>query len=379
MRWVTALSTKESSQDAVDDIVVQLRQEIPAPDLVLVFPSQHFAAIYGRLSTGIASAFEGAEIVGCAARGVLAGGTEVETGPALVAVAAELPNVEVTPLQFTQVTAFDTPEVWNERLKGAGEDDIVIVFADSFSCDIDSLLDGIDRTGAQVCGALSSAGMVPGQNAMIVGPEIVRTGAVGVLLKGDIKMEAIVAQGCRPIGQLHKITRVSGDHIWELDGQRPADLLNALYQQLPVGDRALIPGSLVVGVVEDRGATPGQTEFLIRHMNAIDPNSGTLSVDHRVEEGMLLQFHLRDGEAARNDMQAWLAEYKPGHEAALLFSCIGRGERLLGEPNHDSQTFLEAAGGIPLAGFFGAGEIGPFAGRTHMHAYTSMFALFSSK
>jgi len=33
-------------------------------------------------------------------------------------------------------------------------------------------------------------------------------------------------------------------------------------------------------------------------------------------------------------------------------------------------------GGMPLGGFFCNGEIGPVAGTTYLHGYTSSFALF---
>ena len=93
-----------------------------------------------------------------------------------------------------------------------------------------------------------------------------------------------------------------------------------------------------------------------------------------------MQFHLRDGEASGIDLEAQLDRYRdqrnPGTEAALLFSCVGRGEQLYGRPDHDSHAFLRAIGRIPLAGFFCNGEIGPVGGRTFLHAYTSAFGIF---
>ena len=67
----------------------------------------------------------------------------------------------------------------------------------------------------------------------------------------------------------------------------------------------------------------------------------------------------------------------PGEpEAALLCSCVGRGEQLYGRPDHDSHAFLRAVGGLPLGGFFCNGEIGPVGGRPFLHAYTSAFGMF---
>ena len=44
---------------------------------------------------------------------------------------------------------------------------------------------------------------------------------------------------------------------------------------------------------------------------------------------------------------------------ALLFTCSGRGVNFYGEPNIDSSAFRNGFQGVPLAGFFAGGEIGP--------------------
>jgi small ligand-binding sensory domain FIST len=44
----------------------------------------------------------------------------------------------------------------------------------------------------------------------------------------------------------------------------------------------------------------------------------------------------------------------------------------LGHPH----AIEELLGGIPLAGFFAAGEIGPIAGRNALHGFTASMALF---
>ena len=72
--------------------------------------------------------------------------------------------------------------------------------------------------------------------------------------------------------------------------------------------------------------------------------------------------------------EAALAKHPP--EGALLFSCLGRGEGLFGKPNHDVSVIREKIGPLPLAGFFCNGEIGPVGGKTFVHGFTSVLALF---
>jgi small ligand-binding sensory domain FIST len=52
------------------------------------------------------------------------------------------------------------------------------------------------------------------------------------------------------------------------------------------------------------------------------------------------------------------------------------GRRIFGVPDHGASTIEELLGGIPLAGFFAAGEIGSIADRNALHAFTASMALF---
>jgi len=59
----------------------------------------------------------------------------------------------------------------------------------------------------------------------------------------------------------------------------------------------------------------------------------------------------------------------------LLFSCNGRGARLFGPSyggaDHDPVLVREALSAQAVAGLFAGGELGPVAGRNHLHAFTA--------
>ena len=98
-------------------------------------------------------------------------------------------------------------------------------------------------------------------------------------------------------------------------------------------------------------------------------------------------FQMRKPQTARRlteDLSAVLARYASGNrsrrpEAALLFSCLGRGQYLFGEADHDTSMFHSMVAPLPLTGFFCNGEIGPVGGSTFLHGYTSSFAIFSPR
>jgi small ligand-binding sensory domain FIST len=69
-------------------------------------------------------------------------------------------------------------------------------------------------------GGLASGGTAPGANRLFLGDEVFRSGVVGIAFSGNLRVETIVAQGCRPIGRAMLVTRCQGNVLFELD-QRP--------------------------------------------------------------------------------------------------------------------------------------------------------------
>jgi small ligand-binding sensory domain FIST len=82
---------------------------------------------------------------------------------------------------------------------------------------------------------------------------------------------------------------------------------------------------------------------------------------------------LRDATAADEDLSELLAKLgeSGGSKGALLFSCNGRGRAMFPSADHDVVAVRQTLGLDAVAGFFAAGEIGPVAGRNHVHGFTA--------
>jgi len=201
-------------------------------------------------------------------------------------------------------------------------------------------------------------------------------------LSGNIIMDTAVAQGCRPIGSPMFVTSHQGGIILGLDGYPPLEILNALYEQANERDRALLQQSLFLGIAMQPDHTRyDQGDFLIRNIIGADPQRGAVQVAAELYPNQVVQFHLRDAETSAEDLERVLIRNRDQHgeqlpEAALLFSCTGRGRGLYGRSGHDSGEFHKLIGPAPLGGFFCNGEIGPVQGKTFLHGYTSAFAMF---
>ena len=142
----------------------------------------------------------------------------------------------------------------------------------------------------------------------------------------------------------------------------------------------LASGGLQVGRVIDEGkGNFGRADFLIRSLVGVRRESGAILIGDLIQVGQTLQFHVRDAQAADEELrlllegESLLASQPLG---AFLVSCNSRGTRLFEQPHHDVKMVRQILGNIPVAGFFAAGEFGPVGGRNFIHGHTASMALF---
>ncbi len=234
--------------------------------------------------------------------------------------------------------------------------------------------------GSVLVGGLASGSDLPGENQLILREKVIRDGFVAVALTGNVVVETVVAQGCRPIGQPMFVTGLEGDRILELDGRVPVEVLNELFEAASASEQRLFQHSLFMGLQMDSQEVESVAgDFLVRNFVAADPVNGALVVSAALEENQVVQFHLRDGQSASDELDDELQAYAKRTDSvdgALLFSCLGRGRGLYGVANHDCDALRRHMGDVPVAGFFGNGEIGPIEGRPFLHGYTSVFVFF---
>ncbi|MGF1514322.1 MAG: FIST N-terminal domain-containing protein [Elainellaceae cyanobacterium] len=421
MRWTSALSTRASLEAAVDDVVEQAQGSLSAdPDLGFVFISSAFASEYPRLMPLLAERLSVPTIIGSSGGGIIgtagqAESQEIEGNVALSLALAELPDVTVTPFRIVSTKLPDLdgpPERWIDLVGVSPEvRPCFVLLADPISGMMNDLLQGLDYAypNATKVGGLASTGAGGQQGALFYQGAALQGGAIGVALTGNIALDAIVAQGCRPIGPIYQV--VEGDRNVILKVQEtssdaepepPLKALQALADDLTPEERELAQQALFIGVAQSEfKQVLEQGDFLIRNLMGVDPRGGALAIGDRVRPGMRIQFHLRDAKTSADDLEALLHQYHqtqqiddgspealqtlmrqygqkqngPSSAGALLFSCLGRGENLYRKPNFDSQMFNHYVQGTPLSGFFCNGEIGPVGQTTFVHGYTSVFGI----
>ncbi len=392
MQWASALSQQNTLRPALEECAASIRATMgdTAADLAVVFASSEYASDYVDLPAVVRELLGPQVLVlGCSGGGIIGGGAEIEQEPAVSLTAASLPGVTIKPIRLEGDALPDMdapPDKWHEALGVTpDEEPQFVLLVDPTSFPAQNLLLGMDYAypAAAKIGGLASAGQGARQNGLFLGQDYHDSGAIGVALSGNIVVETVVAQGCRPIGNPMRITKSDRNYLVELDEQQPLNVLRSIFQQADQRDRELMQNSLFLGVVMDALIDePRQGDFLIRNVMGMDQRSGVLAIGEMLKEGQLVQFHLRDAETSAEDLSAVLERYamdnreNPAH-GALLFSCLGRGKYLYGKSNHDTEVFHDKVGAtVPLGGFFCNGEIGPVSGTTFLHGYTSSFGIF---
>jgi small ligand-binding sensory domain FIST len=390
MKFSAALTTKTEAREAVEDLAQQVNSHLGygKADLALFFVHPHFISKMDGVVATIRELTGARRLIGATGAGIIGVRKEVEQSPAMSLLAAELPGVEVTPFRVekSDLDQATGPGYWHFQLDVSPKvNPNFVLFGDPFSMPVVQLVEGLTDAypGAPMVGALASGSRDTGDNRLILDNKVYTEGAAGVALSGNVKLRTLVSQSCRPIGEPLVVTRADKNIIFELGGQPPLAVLKDLLPNLPARDQQLAQTSLLLGcVINEYQEDFKRGDFLVRGLIGTDPRSGALAVGDWIRPGQTVQFQVRDAATADEDLRRWLDREQScltgaAARGGLLFSCLGRGERMYGVPNHDVGVIRQMIGGVPLAGFFGNGEIGLVGDRAFVHGFTSVLGLFA--
>jgi small ligand-binding sensory domain FIST len=392
IKVASALSELIDSSAAVAECVEKLRLDLGGrkPDALFLFVSPHHRDAYALIQETLLDGLKPRLLLGCSGGGVIGGARELEETPGLSVTAAVFPGVQLHAQHLNDEDLpgpDEPPRAWELALGvDAGEQPGFITLLSPFMGRSEELLMGLDYAfpKCQKVGGVVSGLRHVGERALFLDGQRFSDGAIVLSLCGPLRLDTLVAQGCRPVGPLFTVTACQGNVIERLDQKSALKAIQAVFEGVDARTRDLLQRALFVGLVGDnlRGGEPQAGDFLIRNVMGFDDRAGHVAVAAHVREGMRLRFHVRDAEAADEDLRKVIARALAAHPergvaGALLFSCVGRGERLFNEADHDSQVFAQAFGTESVGGFFCNGEIGPVGGGTYLHGFTSCFAMFS--
>ena len=292
MNWTSALSENPVLEEAIAECGVAIKNSVGGEtlDLAVAFISPHYEDSYDRVADLMAETLGAKHVFGCSGGGVIGNGLEVEQRAGISITAAVLPDVDIKPfhLQVDRLPDLDAgPDKWEDLIGvQADKDPHFVMLADPYSFPVQDLLMGMDYAypKATKIGGLASGASREGGNALFLDDQVLRTGAIGLALDGNITVDTVVAQGCRPIGNPMRISKSDRNMLVELDGQPPMEVLRNMMQVLPERDQELIRYSLFLGVVTDELIDYIHQNYT-GHPDHVAANKASVSVpyDHGVD------------------------------------------------------------------------------------------------
>jgi small ligand-binding sensory domain FIST len=387
-------------------------------DLAMVFLSHAHVEHASEIIDVVRTDLRAGCLIGVSASGVLGGAIEIEGSPGVSVIGMRLPGVQITPFASEQFMPVDDSDDGIDRLgatlgvpDGPGPLRGVFMFADPYTTPMIKLLPAMNRALSRgqgyspsfprtpIIGGLASAGTAAGGNVLMLDGRPIRSGAVGVSLRGAVRVDTIVSQGCRPFGPTFVVTKARGNFIFQLGGRPALHAVQDAIESLDDERKPLLEQGLYVGrAISEYKDRFGRNDFLIRNVMGADPNSGAIAVSDMIRIGQTIQLHVRDSVTAHEDL-AMLLDAQKLHDrphGALLITCNGRGSKLFQQPHHDASSLVRAfqaplagetkskagmqidahPGPVPIAGFFASGEIGPLGTDSFLHSQTACAAVF---
>ncbi len=329
-------------------------------------------------------------LAGCVSNGVISNQLEFERSGGVALGLFCLPGGRVVDLGFSAKESqkgitCEEPGFWRRQFDPGSEGiNGWIVFAEPLHVSVEELIKSWERDfpNAPIYGGLAHFDGEAKTSAVIWNDSVVPNGGVAIGIGGGVKLVGLTAQGCTPIGDAWTVTKANGN-VLERIGNRPAvKILEETFQGIDEDVRRRSRGHVFVGLAVDEYLENFKRgDFLVRNLLAADPAKGSLAVGAFPRVGQSVQFQIRDGKGASEELDELVADLREELKGkriygACLSNCSGRGMGLFGREHHDAANIHPLIRPQAQVGFFGNGEFGPVGGRNFVHGYTSSTAVF---
>lgn len=326
------------------------------------------------------------QIVGSSGFGILTEEIEVEQRPSVAVMAIQggaesiqpflIPNLQEN--NFRAGTSLAQMLVDSEM-----ESSFSLIFPDAFSFQHGPFFDGFESEveGVSLVGGCASEQGGEEKTFQWLGNRLSVDSISGMAFGRNFDFEIGITQSCQPLGEPYRITRSQGNHIYEIDGRPAYDIFLELMTQLRFDDTREVFNHVFLGLPLSSYQTDfTRSRYLIRNIMGVNARKGVLTCASHVEQGDYVTFALRDPLKAKEDMLRLLEDLKNRSAGrtplfGVYFNCCARGTSLYGIPGEDTCLIREHFPGLPLAGFFTFGEIGPLEDANHLHHYSGILAL----
>jgi hypothetical protein len=248
--------------------------------------------------------------------------------------------------------------------------------------------DGITGNGCAILRGISSvlgeeipvSGGTAGDNGRFVqtwqfaGREMLTDAAVAIGFSGDFKLGAGVRSGWVPIGLSKKVTRSSGNILYELNGE-PALKVFERFLGKHAHKLPEIGVEYPLGLVGRWGDVGEEDYHLLRATMSVNREEGSISFAGEIPEGAEVSLTCGDIASVLNASEeaARLALSDLGNATVAMifcYSCMAR-KLILGSRTREEIVLIHQKIGhnLPIAGFYSYGEYSPIRCRTSSYLH----------
>ncbi|MFZ5995615.1 MAG: FIST signal transduction protein [Thermodesulfobacteriota bacterium] len=212
----------------------------------------------------------------------------------------------------------------------------------------------------------------------------------GIMLTGDFNPYFRIMHGCTPLdGVYHRITKIEGPVIYEIDGKPIVELIDELYgnqawrRQHPVN-------LLTIGVNHGRRFEgPKESNYVNRLITGALPNGEGIGIfEPDLEPGTEIQFMLRDTakmiESAKRNSTELMEQIKAdGREAlfGIYIDCAGRTATYSNTATEEASVVQEVFNqyNTPLLGFYSGVEVAPLLQKSRGLDWTGVLIVLAKE
>ncbi|MFQ5950054.1 MAG: FIST N-terminal domain-containing protein, partial [Nitrospiria bacterium] len=256
MQFWSDISTETDTRLAVKKLASDATQGISnPPDLSVLFVSPHHRKAASEIATNLKKALDSKILLGCTGEGIIGTSLEMEQRPAISLWVASLPDVALIPfhLSFEENNHGVRLKGWPKQLPQVEDRPFFILLAEPFSTPTGYFLTFLQKKFPcmPVLGGMASGARIPGENLLFFNDQVVKEGVVGVMVHGAIRLETVVSQGCRPVGDRFLVTSAERNVIHELGGRRALQYVKKTYETLSDEEKRLAQQGLHLGCAVD--------------------------------------------------------------------------------------------------------------------------------
>ncbi|OHC74487.1 MAG: hypothetical protein A3G18_11410 [Rhodospirillales bacterium RIFCSPLOWO2_12_FULL_58_28] len=347
-----------------------LGKEVETANLGFVYITDELAEDFSSILTYLRQKTGIGCWVGGSAMGICAGSKEYFERPAMVVMAATLPEDSVCVFpSFSE----SIDELSNHAKDWIGRmyPKFGIIHGDPNNDNMGDLIKQLaEATSGFLVGGMTSS---RADSCHQVAGRVTGGGVSGALFSPDVEVITGLSQGCVPVAGSHIISDCLDNVLIGLDGRRALDVFREDAAGVIDDEMTHIPGIIHAAILIE-GSDTG--DYMVRNLIGIDSVRGWLAIGCNVHSGERIMFVRRDENTVRDDMRVMLERLKRRisgkPKGGVYFSCVARGPSAFGDEGGETGVIREVLGDFPLVGFFAGGEIS----NSRLYSHTGVLALF---